>query len=65
MESELVGQWKHSAEKAFIHSLTHVFMHPVEHSQSLTLKDMGLNSGDVQLKRFRRELGRGAMRGGS
>ena len=48
-----------------IHSLTHAFMYPVKHSQSLTLKDMGLNSGNVQLKRFHRELGRGATRGGS
>ena len=65
VEPEPVGKWRHSAEKPFIHSLTHLFMHPVKHSQSLTLKDVGLNSGDVRLKRFHRELGQGAMRGGS
>lgn len=49
---------------AFTHSLTHLLLHPVKYSQSLTLKVMALNSGDVQRKRFHRELGRGAMRGG-
>ena len=62
VESELAGQWKHSAEKPFIHSL---IIHVSSEILSLTLKDMGLNSGNVQLKRFHRELGWGAMRGGS
>ena len=62
VEPEPVWKWRHSAEKPFIHSLTRLFM---KHSQSPTLKDVGLNSGDVQLKRFHGELGQRAMRGGS